>query len=390
MLDGASNDEGWGRQTMLATVPVGAVQEVAVLSNAFSAEFGWTAGPALNIVTKSGTNDAARRRALPGASRRHAGEDVLDRRLLRAVGLDAASTPTTLDGDQPGGHSGRAEPGLRLDRRADRQGQDVLLRDGRLHACRIGRRSSRPRCRRSCCRRTAASTYVGHYRQTLVNARLDHKLTPTQTLMVRVNFDHFYDTNPERRRRRHERAERRAQVHAAVAGRRRSITRRCSSSNLLNEARFAYLQRRSGHALGSRRTLSTTYTRAGSVPFTIGQSRVVRPLRPPGAVLRHAVVVARPAQRCASAAASIHHTSGGTGSEPGHGRARHVHVPQHDDGAVRSADAGRRAAVHAADQLRHHQLRAEAVAVGGVRAGQHPREQRPHARRSGCATTGRR
>ena len=33
MLDGASNDEGWGRQTMLATVPVGAVQEVAVLSN---------------------------------------------------------------------------------------------------------------------------------------------------------------------------------------------------------------------------------------------------------------------------------------------------------------------------------------------------------------------
>ena len=57
MLDGANNDEGWGRQTMIATVPVGAIQEVSVLSNAFSAEFGWTAGPALNIVTKSGTND---------------------------------------------------------------------------------------------------------------------------------------------------------------------------------------------------------------------------------------------------------------------------------------------------------------------------------------------
>ena len=28
MLDGASNDEAWGRQTMLATVPVGAVQEI--------------------------------------------------------------------------------------------------------------------------------------------------------------------------------------------------------------------------------------------------------------------------------------------------------------------------------------------------------------------------
>src|SRR4029078_10346403 len=56
MLDGASNNEGWGRQTMLTTVPIGAVQEAAVLTNAFSAEIGWTAGPAMNIVTKSGTN----------------------------------------------------------------------------------------------------------------------------------------------------------------------------------------------------------------------------------------------------------------------------------------------------------------------------------------------
>src|SRR5437868_15325313 len=55
-LDGANNDEGWGRQTAIATVPLGAIQEMTVLSNAFSSEFGWTAGPALNIVTKSGTN----------------------------------------------------------------------------------------------------------------------------------------------------------------------------------------------------------------------------------------------------------------------------------------------------------------------------------------------
>ena len=42
---------------MMSTEPLGAIQEIAVLSNAFSAEFGWTAGPALNIVTKSGTNE---------------------------------------------------------------------------------------------------------------------------------------------------------------------------------------------------------------------------------------------------------------------------------------------------------------------------------------------
>ena len=55
-LDGANNDEGWGRQTAIATVPIGAIQEITILSNAFSSEFGWTSGPALNIVTKSGTN----------------------------------------------------------------------------------------------------------------------------------------------------------------------------------------------------------------------------------------------------------------------------------------------------------------------------------------------
>src|SRR5262249_42902483 len=43
MLDGASIDEGWGRQTAITTVPLGAVQETTILTNAFSAEYGWTA-----------------------------------------------------------------------------------------------------------------------------------------------------------------------------------------------------------------------------------------------------------------------------------------------------------------------------------------------------------
>ena len=157
MLDGASNDEGWGRQTMLTTVPVGAVQEVAVLTNAFSAEFGWTAGPAMNIVTKSGTN-ALRGEGLylarPGGL---AGEDVLDRRLLPAVGADlhdaehaVAINPADLP-DELNQVSGSIGGPIV-------EGQDVLLRHRRLHARRTARRSSRTRCRRSCCRRTAAST----------------------------------------------------------------------------------------------------------------------------------------------------------------------------------------------------------------------------------------
>ena len=56
IVDGATGDEPWGRQTMFSTIPVGAVQEMNVMSRAFSSEFGWTASAGINIVTKSGSN----------------------------------------------------------------------------------------------------------------------------------------------------------------------------------------------------------------------------------------------------------------------------------------------------------------------------------------------
>src|SRR5205085_6972843 len=39
--------------------------------------------------------------------------------------------------------------------------------------------------------------YTGHYRQTLVNGRLDHRLTSSQNLMVRFNMDRMTDDNPQ-------------------------------------------------------------------------------------------------------------------------------------------------------------------------------------------------
>ena len=57
-LDGANNDEAWGRQVADHDAAArSSCQEMTVFSNAFSSEFGWTSGPAVNIVTKSGTND---------------------------------------------------------------------------------------------------------------------------------------------------------------------------------------------------------------------------------------------------------------------------------------------------------------------------------------------
>ena len=312
MLDGASNDEGWGRQTMLTTVPVGAVQEVAVLTNAFSAEFGWTSGPAMNIVTKSGTN------VIHGEGLYLARPGGLQAKTFSTDGYCAPSvptctTPSTLVAINPADlpdelNQVSASIGgpIQKDRTfafasADYTAQNrttflsntlpafVLPPDGSLE-------------------------YVGRYRQTLFNGRVDHKLTPSQTLMVRGNYDHFYDTNPNDAvvgtsaptvARRYTRGSRSVGVNHTAVGR----------SNLLNEARFAYLDG-APVTLWEAQDPSTTYTRAGSVPFTIGESRAAD-------IFGHQVQFADTASWALGrhnlrfGGSLIHHTTGGSGSEPG-------------------------------------------------------------------------
>lgn len=311
-LDGASNDDGWGRQTAITTVPVGAVQEMAVLSNSFSSEYGWTSGAALNIVTKSGTND------LHG--------DALY--VLRPGGLQAksfstdnfcpssvasCSTPTTLASISPVDipdtlNQGSLSVGgpLVKDRTlfflaADYTAQDrtallssslpafLLPADGNLE-------------------------YEGHYRQLLVDARVDHKLTESQNLMFRFNVDRFYDDNPQDAvggtnapsvARKYSRKSFSGQLnHTAVL-----------SANLLNEARVAYLDG-DPVTLWEAGTLSTTYTRAGTVPFTIGQSRSSDIFSRQFQVSDTATWSA--GKHAVRAGVSVvRHISGGTGSEPG-------------------------------------------------------------------------
>jgi carboxypeptidase family protein/TonB-dependent receptor-like protein len=312
MLDGASNDEGWGRQTMIATVPIGAIQEVSVLSNAFSAEFGWTAGPALNIVTKSGTN------AVRGEGLYMARPGGWQAKTFATDGFCAPSvatciTPTTLTAVNPADVpdelnqvSGTIGAPFVRDKTfffatADYTRQDrttflsntlpafLLPADGNL-------------------------AYEGNYRQVLFNTRLDHKVTPSQTLMVRANIDRFYDTNP----------------NDAVGGTsapsvarkysRRSLTGNMSdtwvlSPNLLNEARLGYLNG-DPVTLWEAQDLSTAYTRAGSVPFTIGQSRMAD-VHSRQAQFSDTLSWSRGKHNLRLGGSVAHHTSGGTGSEPG-------------------------------------------------------------------------
>ena len=55
-VDGANAIDVWGRQTIFTNIPLFSIDEMSVLTNAFSAEYGWSTGSVVNIVTKSGGN----------------------------------------------------------------------------------------------------------------------------------------------------------------------------------------------------------------------------------------------------------------------------------------------------------------------------------------------
>src|SRR6185312_7826834 len=56
-IDNTTADDSWGRQTIFTALPFAAVQEFTVLTSASSAEYGRTTSAAVNLVTKSGTDN---------------------------------------------------------------------------------------------------------------------------------------------------------------------------------------------------------------------------------------------------------------------------------------------------------------------------------------------
>jgi hypothetical protein len=311
-LDGANNDEGWGRQTAIATVPLGAIQEITILSNAFSSEFGWTSGPALNIVTKSGTNEF--HGEVLGLFRPGDWQaKTFSTKGFCPPSVTSCVTPATLQAINP------VDIPDALSQVSGSIGGPIVQDKTFFFATADYTRQNRT---------TFLSTtlpafllpadgsldYTGHYRQFLFDGRLDHKFTPNQTLMVRMNIDRFYDDNPQ---------DAVGGTNAPSVARkysRRSWTAQANltsviSPTLLNEARFAYLHG-DPITLWEAQTLSTTYTRAGTVPFTIGQSRA-------SDIFSHQLQFSdtlswsRGKHYLRFGGSVIRHTSGGTGSEPG-------------------------------------------------------------------------
>ncbi|HTS03721.1 MAG TPA: TonB-dependent receptor [Thermoanaerobaculia bacterium] len=311
-LDGASDDEGWGRQAAVATVPLGAVQEVTALSNAFSPEYGWTSGPALNMVTKSGTNDV------------HA-EALL---LARPGGMQARSFSTK--GFCPGSTPGCVTPAT-LQSISPADVPDSLLQASTAVGGPIARDKTffflaadyTSQDRTTLLSSTLPSfvlppdgdlEYTGHYRQLLVDGRLDQNLTQGQTLMLRFNLDGFTDDNP---------ADAVGGTNAPTVAReysRRALTAQANhtavlSPVLVNEARVGWLDG-DPVTLWEAQNLSTTYTRAGTVPFTSGQSRL-SDLFSRQAQFSDTLSWSSGVHSFRVGVSAARHNSGGTGSEPG-------------------------------------------------------------------------
>ena len=271
VLDGASDDEAWGRQTAIATVPIGAVQEIDILSNAFSPEYGWTSGPALNIITKSGTNDfhgEALYMIRPGGKWQ---SESFSTKGFCPSSVPTCTVPASLVATNP------VDIPDKLHQFSGSIGGPIVKDKTFFFATSDYTRQDRttflsPSLPSFVLPADGHLDYTGHYRQFLFDGRLDHRLTSNQTLMFRFNMDRFFDDNPQ------DTVSGTSAPSVARKYSRRSWTFQSNhtaviSPQLLNEARFAYLH---GNpvTLWEALNLSTTYTRAGAVPFTIGQSRV--------------------------------------------------------------------------------------------------------------------
>ncbi len=164
-LDGSTGNDDWGRQSIFTNIPLSTIQELNVITNPISAEFGRTAGNVVNIVTKSGTNDFH--------------TDLLF--MVRPSGLQAK---------QP----------LAGSRTRDELFQFSSLVSGAIVEDKthflIGVEGNRQR------RSTVVSSLLapgtifdGKYRQALFFGRLDHQINENNTLTGRFNLERFTDSN---------------------------------------------------------------------------------------------------------------------------------------------------------------------------------------------------
>jgi outer membrane receptor protein involved in Fe transport len=282
-IDGSSGDDSWGRQTIFTNIPLAALQEFTVLSNSISAEYGRNAGGAINLVTKSGTNDY------------HGDFNFL----WRPPGIQARPPGSTLNQRTP-------------DQLAEISGvfSGPIKRD-RTHFL-ISAEYNDEKRDSVITTLLSPGVFRGIYHQELVMGRVDHRIGSRNTLTGRFNYDGFYDTNPQ------DAVGANTLPSGARTFRRRAYAVQVSETALIkptvvNELRFQ-LQIAAPITQFDPVTPSPQFVRSGNVASTEGDSRIAN-------LTNHQVQIAdtlswtRGAHYFRFGGDMVHSSSGGVGQE---------------------------------------------------------------------------
>jgi hypothetical protein len=173
-LDGSSGNDSWGRQTIFTNVPLAAIEEMTVLENAFSAQYGFGLGGVVNMVTRS------------GGPQWHG--DLLG--LWRPSGPEAElsgfTAATAANGNEITNdtlYQAAASLSGPVDRRRDTQ---IFLSTQYSAEDRASPVTSP----------IAPGNFVGKYRSWLAFLRLDHTINGHNNFFLRSTVDRYEDTNP--------------------------------------------------------------------------------------------------------------------------------------------------------------------------------------------------
>lgn len=165
-IDNTTADDSWGRQDMFTALPFTAIQEFTVLTNAASAEYGRTAGAAVNVVTKAGTDNY------------HGDFLAMGRPDFSQASEKLAPTKATNSmSEESGAFSGplfNDRTQFLVSGEYNHQNRDAVITSP-----------------------LDFSVFPGNYKQGLFLARIDHRLTDHNHLMLRTNLDRYSDTNPQ-------------------------------------------------------------------------------------------------------------------------------------------------------------------------------------------------
>ena len=173
-VDGVSGNDSWGRQTIFTNIPESAVNEMTVLTNAFSAEYGASTGSVVNIVTKS------------GGDHYHGNVGGNWRPIAPEASLEGYNNLTATSGNEI---------------TSDRLAQEFFALSGPVHFSPktrffIAGEHSDERKGSPVTSALDPVVFQGVYHDWMGFARLDHQFSQKHNGFFRFDADAYFDTNP--------------------------------------------------------------------------------------------------------------------------------------------------------------------------------------------------